>query len=156
MIKDISEIINNPKFKEFQKYIDILAETGEFSIALVDIEREIVDSLQDGEISNQEMQIIGIKSFNIIKMLYDRNFKFKKLDSKNSEKLKDLLKNDLENVLLFLISKIINKIRDKYPALDIECDIELIVKTIVNTAELTLNISKKSAFYKYVCCCIDE
>ena len=69
MIEHILDIINNPNFKDFQKYIDILAETGEFSKALVDIEIEIIKSLDDSKISNYEMQLIGIKAFNIIKML---------------------------------------------------------------------------------------
>lgn len=156
MIKNINDIINDPLFNDFQKYINILAETGEFSNAIVDIEQNIIESLEDYKISNYEMQFIAIKAFNIIKLLYDKKFKFKKLDSNNSKKIKDLLRNDMKKLLLFIISNILNKIKEKYPELTIDCDLQLIINTIVNTAELTLNLSKKSKFYKYICCCCSE
>lgn len=153
MIEHILDIINNPNFKDFQKYIDILAETGEFSKALVDIEIEIIKSLDDSKISNYEMQLIGIKAFNIIKMLYNKKFKFKKLDGKNTIKIKDLIKKDLEKLLLVIISKIFNKIKEKFPQLQIQTNqIDIIIKTIVNTAEIAFDFSKKTKFNKYLCC----
>ena len=145
MIEHILDIINNPNFKDFQKYIDALAETDEFFNAFANIEKEIVKSLEDSVISNDEMQIIGIKTFNFVKLLYDKKFKFKKL---NNEKIKNLIKNDLEKLLLVLISKIINKINETYPNIEINTDIELIIKTIVQTTEITLNLSKNN---KYCC-----
>jgi hypothetical protein len=145
MIKNIADIVNNPNFKDFQKYIDALAETDEFFNAFANIEKEIVKSLEDSVISNDEMQIIGIKTFNFVKLLYDKKFKFKKL---NNEKIKNLIKNDLEKLLLVLISKIINKINETYPNIEINTDIELIIKTIVQTTEITLNLSKNN---KYCC-----
>ena len=145
MIQKIADIVNNPHFKDFQKYIDVLAETNEFFNVFVDIEKEIVKSLEDSVISNIEMQIIGIKTFHFVKLLYDKKFKFKKL---NNEKIKNLLKNDLEKLLLVLISKILNKINDSYPNIEINTDIELIIKTIVQTTEITLNLSKSNKF----CC----
>lgn len=144
MIKNIADIVNNPNFDHFQKYIDVLAETDEFFNAFADIEREIVKSLEDSLISNDEMQIISIKTFNFIKLLYDKDFKFKI----NNEKIKNLLKNDLEKLLVALISKIINKIKKSYPNIEINSDIELIIKTIVQTTEITLNLSKKN----FRCC----
>ena len=145
MIQKIADIVNNPHFKDFQKYIDVLAETNEFFNVFVDIEKEIVKSLEDSVISNIEMQIIGIKTFHFVKLLYDKKFKFKKL---NNEKIKNLLKNDLEKLLLVLITKILNKINDSYPNIEINSDIELIIKTIVQTTEITLNLSKSNKF----CC----
>ena len=145
MIQKIADIVNNPHFKDFQKYIDVLAETNEFFNVFVDIEKEIVKSLEDSVISNIEMQIIGIKTFHFVKLLYDKKFKFKKL---NNEKIKNLIKNDLEKLLLVLISKILNKINDSYPNIEINTDIELIIKTIVQTTEITLNLSKSNKF----CC----
>lgn len=145
MIQKITDIVNNPHFKDFQKYIDVLAETNEFFNVFVDIEKEIVKSFEDSVISNIEMQIIGIKTFNFVKLLYDKKFKFKKL---NNEKIKNLLRNDLEKLLLVLITKILNKINDSYPNIEINSDIELIIKTIVQTTEITLNLSKSNKF----CC----
>jgi len=145
MIQKIADIVNNPHFKDFQKYIDVLAETNEFFNVFVDIEKEIVKSLEDSVISNIEMQIIGIKTFHFVKLLYDKKFKFKKL---NNEKIKNLLRNDLEKLLLVLITKILNKINDSYPNIEINSDIELIIKTIVQTTEITLNLSKSNKF----CC----
>ena len=149
-------ILKNPRFLEIQKYVDILAETGEFTSALADLEREIMKSVEDAKVTKNEIRKVSVRMFKVLKMLYDKNFKFKTLNSNQSEKLRHLLRDHIEEILTVLVVKAVNAMRKHVPELDIielnEEDIELIVGTIVDTAEWSINMSKKNLFKWFPYC----
>lgn len=152
----LETILKNEKFQEIQKYVDVLAETGEFAKSLANLEREIIYSIKDAQITKNEVRKIGIKMFKVLKMLYNKNYKFKKVDGNQSKKLKDLLVNHLEEILTVLIIKALEQIKKHFPDLSTinlsQDDIELIVNTIIDTAELSINITKKK-WSKWIPCC---
>lgn len=144
----LKNIITHPKFKYIQNYADVLAETGEFSEILINLEKEIMVSVEDGKITKNEIRKIGVKMFYVLKILHDKNFKFKSLDDKSNVKLKNLLRTHFTELLTYLIVEAVNIIKKREPTLNIIDltgeDIELIVGTIVDTAEWSINITKKS------------
>jgi hypothetical protein len=144
----LKNIVTNPRFKDVEKYVDILADTNEFTHALAILQREIIKSMEDAKITKNEIRKISVKMFYVLKLLNDKNFKFRGLDSNKNEKLKDLLRLHMEELLTVLVVKAIQKLTEKYPLLDLvdlqEDDIELIVGTIIDTAEWSIqSLSKK-------------
>lgn len=147
----LETIIENPKYREIKEYTDILAETDEFSFALADLEKEITNSFFDLTITKNEIRKISVKMFKVLKILHDKNYKFKK-----SRNLTDLLRTHLEEILTVLVVKTIDLLQKHIPELYIyklnEEDIKLIVGTIVDTAEWSIKITRKSWKKIFLCC----
>ena len=146
----LKNIIDNPKFKYIKDYVNILAETGEFSAAIADLEREIVSSIEDSKITKNEIRKISVKMFHVIKLLFDKKFKFKSLNEEKSRQLKDLLSDHMHEILTYLVVTAVDALKKKNKNFDIiglnEEDIELIVGTIVDTAEWAINLTPSNWF----------
>lgn len=152
----LKKIFTSPKFIYLREYVDIITETTEFSLALVNLEKEIYISVKDSKITKNEIRKISVKMFHVLKLLNDKNFKFKKIDNDKSRLLKELLKENMEELLTSLVAKALDKMKDKHPDtfftnMDEE-DIELIVGTIVDTAEWSIEIAKEK-WSKFCSCC---